>query len=39
LAFDENTSQRPFDEKLCHEFIRGVLARSRLASPPPAGMM
>jgi hypothetical protein len=39
FAFEENTSQRPFEEKLCQEFIRGVFARSRRASPPSAGMM
>src|SRR5271157_1933875 len=36
-AFDENTSQRPLGEKLCHEFIRGVLQRIRRACPPSAG--
>ena len=35
--FDENTSQRPFGEKLCHEFISGVLQRISRASPPSAG--
>src|SRR3974390_1922787 len=35
--FDENTSQRPFGEKLCQEFISGVLQRIFRASPPDAG--
>ena len=29
---EENTSQRPFGEKLCHEFIKGVLQRIRAPS-------
>src|SRR5664280_2579250 len=37
LALDENTSQRPLGEKLCHEFIRGVFDRMRRACPPSAG--
>jgi hypothetical protein len=39
LAFEEKTSQRLLDEKLCQEFISGVFARRRRASPPAAGMM
>ena len=39
FALDEKTSQRPVELKLCHEFISRVFARSRRASPPPAGMM
>ena len=34
---DENTSQRPLGEKLCQEFMSGVLQRMRRASPPAAG--
>ena len=37
--FEENTSQRPFGEKLCQEFMSGVLQRIRRASPPSAGTM
>src|SRR5271165_5613034 len=37
LLFDENTSQRPFGEKLCHEFISAVLQFIRRAVPPAAG--
>src|SRR5689334_21019445 len=37
--FEENTSQRPLGEKLCHEFMSGVLHRIRRASPPSAGTM
>jgi hypothetical protein len=37
--FEEKTSHRPFGEKLCHEFMRGVLARIRRAAPPWAGTM
>lgn len=36
---EENTSHRPFGEKLCHEFIRGVLDRNRWAVPPLKGTM
>ena len=36
---DENTSQRPLGEKLCHEFMWGVLQRMRRAGPPAAGTM
>jgi hypothetical protein len=38
--FDENTIQRPFGEKLCQEFISGVLAVHE-ARPcrPAAGTM
>ena len=36
---DEKTIQRPFGEKLCHEFISGVLQFISRASPPPAGTM
>ena len=32
MALDEKTSQRPLEEKLCQEFIKGVFARSLLAS-------
>jgi hypothetical protein len=39
LAFEEKTSQRPLDDQLCQEFMRGVFARRRRASPPAAGMM
>ena len=35
--FDEKTSQRPFGEKLCQEFMSGVLHRMSRASPPSAG--
>jgi hypothetical protein len=35
--FEENTSHRPFGEKLCHEFMSGVFDRMRRASPPRAG--
>ena len=38
-AFDENTSQWPFGEKLCQEFIRRVLARRRRGVPPADGIM
>src|ERR1017187_5917044 len=34
---EENTSHRPFGEKLCHEFMSGVLHRMRRASPHCAG--
>ena len=37
--FEEKTSQRPLGEKLCQEFISGVLQRMRRAAPPPAGTM
>ena len=37
--FEENTSHRPLGEKLCHEFMRGVFARIRRATPPAAGTM
>jgi hypothetical protein len=33
--FEENTSQRPLGEKLCQEFISGVLRAC--AAPPPLG--
>ena len=33
---EENTSQRPLGEKLCQEFISGVLQRI-VAAAPPAG--
>ena len=36
---EEKTSQRLFDDQLCHEFIREVLARKRRAVPPAAGMI
>src|ERR1035441_2895438 len=35
--FDQKTSQRPFGEKLCQEFMRRVLQFMRRASPPAAG--
>ena len=35
--FDENTIQRPFGEKLCHEFISDVLHVISRALPPIAG--
>ncbi len=35
--FDEKTSQRPFGEKLCHEFITGRLLRRGRSTPPPTG--
>src|ERR1022692_1198509 len=34
---EENTSQRPLGEKLCHEFIRDVLQSMRRATPPATG--
>src|ERR1019366_4109323 len=37
--FDEKTSQRPFGEKLCQEFMRRVLQFMRRAAPPAAGTM
>src|SRR5512141_1983672 len=37
--FDEKTSQRPFGEKLCQEFMSGVLQFMRRAVPPVAGTM
>ena len=37
--FDENTIHRPFGEKLCHEFISGVLQFISRAFPPAAGTM
>ena len=37
FTFEENTIQRPFGEKLCHEFMREVLQRISRASPPSAG--
>src|ERR1035441_11078825 len=37
--FDEKTSQRPFGEKLCHEFICEVLALILRAVPPSNGTM
>ena len=36
---EENTSQRPLGEKLCQEFMRGILQRIRRAWPPSAGTM
>src|SRR5450756_1557211 len=36
---EENTSHRPLGEKLCQEFISGVLQRIGRAAPPPAGTM
>ena len=36
---EENTIQRPLGEKLCQEFMSGVFARMRRASPPSAGTM
>ena len=36
---EEKTSQRPLGEKLCQEFITGVLHRMRRAGPPSAGTM
>ncbi len=36
---EENTSQRPLGEKLCHEFISRVLQRISRATPPAAGTM
>jgi hypothetical protein len=36
---EENTNQRPLGEKLCQEFISGVLQVMRRASPPAAGTM
>ena len=37
--FEEKTSHRPLGEKLCHEFISGVLQRIRRAWPPSTGTM
>ena len=37
--FEENTSHRPFGEKLCHEFMSGVLQRIGCAVPPARGTM
>jgi hypothetical protein len=39
LLFDEKTSQRPFGEKECQEFMSGRLARSGRAGPPSNGTM
>ncbi|HEX2956059.1 MAG TPA: hypothetical protein VHO70_04485 [Chitinispirillaceae bacterium] len=36
---DEKTIQRPLGEKLCQEFISGVLQFMRRAMPPSAGTM
>ena len=36
---EEKTSQRLLGEKLCQEFIRGVLQFMRRAWPPAAGTM
>jgi hypothetical protein len=36
-ALEEKTNHRPFGEKLCQEFMSGVLQRIRLACPPWAG--
>ena len=36
---DEKTSQRPLGEKLCQEFISGVLHFISRASPPCNGTM
>jgi hypothetical protein len=38
-ALEENTSHRPFGEKLCHEFIRSVFECKRRAAPPANGTM
>src|ERR1035438_2312647 len=35
--FDEKAIQRPFGEKVCHEFISGVLHFISRASPPSEG--
>jgi len=36
FTFEENTSHLLLEDQLCQEFMRAVLYRSRLASPPPA---